>query len=90
MEIAMTINEYYELITDTKEKKHHLDRISKQAARGFLLTSMAGADTPPEMISKILKAFESDCDSISSFDAATISKLIPDSALKQRGILIED
>ncbi len=86
----MTLKEYYETITDTEERKQHLDSICKQAARGFLLTALAGADAPKEMIQNVLRAFRSDCNALSFFDAASISKLIPDSALKLRGILMED
>ena len=86
----MTLREYYDTITDTEERRQHLDSICKQAARGFLLSALAGADTPAEMVEKVLRTFRSDCNDLSFFDAASISKLIPDSALKQRGIIVED
>ena len=75
---------------DLEQQIQNLDRICKQAARGFLLSALAGADAPAELIPKILRAFKSDCNALTFFDAATNSKLIPDSALKQSGLLPED
>lgn len=71
---------------DLEQQIQNLDRICKEAARGFLLTALAGADAPAELIQKVLSAFRSDCDSLTFYDAASISKQITDPSLLRQGI----
>ena len=88
--LGMTLKEYYEMITDTEKYKQYLDRICKQVSRGFILISLSGAEASSEMIGKVLSAFNSCSSDLTFFDAASVSKLITDSSLKQHGIIIKE
>ena len=79
----MTEREYYLSITKTPEQRKMLDAITEKIARGFLLVSLAEADTPVETVAGVITAFRSACTRLSAIDAAKISKEITDVAIER-------